>query len=907
MDFWSRLIGGAASTPKKQSIHKTPQQRLAQFKSTYNALLRIWHNGDSVSTDVFVAENVRICLRRLSELLQDDSRGPTPHLCVSFAATSRLLVIVCRVGSTFKDDGITHEALGICSLLIDSEEEAFLEDRSFANILPQFVNSVMRAALAAVDVEIENAMLEVLFGIASRIRLQPEVLSIWFRPSAHRHGNFQDDRINETSVSTRNEDFPLFYLLLQYVPAEGRAGEFARMGLLYLIESAVHSEALERWIVEGDMASFMASGLGALYSQLSRKLSLSYFQDEIPTVLSLADRVESGTVAGAAETTSPEYQAYLATFLASLVFWQDLLEHCTSIDVKQTLLDHFQFLFLQQLLYPSLLESSDSDGGSSVAVLTYLCHILESIDHPDLTRLILQYLFGIHDASLDLESPARPTALARRRKSEGLIFRLANGGDNPSPDLFNLADLILGSLESKNQQTLTATLRLLSVILRKHHPQALVLLLRTRPNRDQDKRRTVDSHERQIDNLLSMAESIAEVQSGEGSYERYLQDSRIRLESHLCTARLWSHPDMDDVRPAVRTIETELAMKKHTLVEEDPILYHLLDLMENFYLNDVETNLGLTEVLIDLASCVYTRIEGWFLTDPAQYRSSDDAQVKEEIAASIGQKRESIRLLPGQSLLGEPSLPRPEPSWQTKDMSPVFSTIHKLVQKAESFYEEIQDFGACLLECRVMVGADEGARWVLPNTIGLHRTSQDISDMSPNRTRNKGQIESISERLRSERLSGSDSRNSSPRGRQLDHSSNPTLVGRLSYLYVSPSRTSSQSSSRAYSPSPLRNQSIPSTPPKPNTLAPRPSSALFRTVQIVGRADNIRPHIRELSSSEASSVRSESVEPDSGGIATREVTLGHLLTNIVILQEFILELAALIEIRAGMFEEVEFI
>ena len=68
-------------------------------------------------------------------------------------------------------------------------------------------------------------------------------------------------------------------------------------------------------------------------------------------MLSLADRIESESVSGAAETTSPEYQTHLATFLASLVFWQDLLEHCTSIDIKHTLLDHFQFLFLQQLLY----------------------------------------------------------------------------------------------------------------------------------------------------------------------------------------------------------------------------------------------------------------------------------------------------------------------------------------------------------------------------------------------------------------------------------------------------------------------------------------------------------------------------------------------------------------------------
>jgi hypothetical protein len=37
-------------------------------------------------------------------------------------------------------------------------------------------------------------------------------------------------------------------------------------------------------------------------------------------------------------------------FLAYLMFWQDTFEHCKSIEVKDTLLDHFQVLFLQQLL-----------------------------------------------------------------------------------------------------------------------------------------------------------------------------------------------------------------------------------------------------------------------------------------------------------------------------------------------------------------------------------------------------------------------------------------------------------------------------------------------------------------------------------------------------------------------------
>ena len=314
-----------------------------------------------------MAENARICLRRLTELLNDDERGPTPHLCITFAATSRILVVVAKLAIAFGNDGITHEALGICSLLIDNEEEDFMEDRAFATELPKLVDAIISSGQHLADPETESSMLEVLFGVASKIRLEPRILPIWFRPPLE---DDEDEKTGSEEVRDTQRDrtveFPLFYLLLSYVPKEGRCGEFARMGLLYIIETVSASSKLERWIVEGDMAALMASGLGALYSQLSRsvadvdvtsniadihrKLALTYNRAEAPSILAFADRSHVRGAPDAEETTSSEYQAHLATFLASLIFWQDLVEHCTSTVVKDTLLDHFQFLFLQQLL-----------------------------------------------------------------------------------------------------------------------------------------------------------------------------------------------------------------------------------------------------------------------------------------------------------------------------------------------------------------------------------------------------------------------------------------------------------------------------------------------------------------------------------------------------------------------------
>jgi hypothetical protein len=814
-----------------------------------------------VATDAFAAENARLCLHRAAELLNDDTRGPTPHLCVAFAATSRLLVIVLRIASAFLNDGITHEALGICSLLIDSEEEAFLEDRGFAAVLPEFVRSITRIVPGTDDDETESAFLEVLFGIASRIRVQPELLPVWFKPRSYDSDReSDDDKSPDVGSRSRNNDFPLFYLLLYYVPAEGRAGEFARMGLLYLIESASRSERLERWIVEGDMATLLASGLGALYSQLNRKLALSYANDEIPPILAFSNSLQLDTWSDAEATSSPDYQMHLGTFLASLVFWQDLLEHCTSVDVKQTLLDHFRFLFLQQLLYPSLLESSDVDGGSSVAVLTYLRHVLESIDHPDLVRLTLQYLFGVQSTDPELDASPKPITLVRRRKSENLVHRVANEDENPSPDLFNLTDLILASLGSKNQQTLAATLRLLSVLLRRQHSQTLLALFKTHATAGESSQRTLGGHEKEIDSLLSMAEVITGLQVIEETYERYLLDNRGLLEAHICSSEQFGTP------AALGTDTTTLAPKfsqyyrrKHTLYAEDPVIRSLLRVMNDFFTNEIETNLGLTQVLVDLSTCRFTMTEGWLLTDPTKYEYPNQVPLGDEY---MGRKESeeatgNPSLLPGLLPSPKATLARTEPSWNAEDVSPVFAALDRLVKQVESFRRNISDFDKHIVECRATIEADDGTTRVLYRQKLEPRKAHGSQGTSPTRLRSNAQMGSISERLIFERQSGSgsESRTGSPRGRRLDASSTPTLVGRFQHLRISPSRSSSQNSSRDYSPSPLRGGSLASSPPKVvKTFRPL-ATALQRRINIASASGPVRAQSQDSSSSQKFSAK----------------------------------------------------
>ena len=119
----------------------------------------------------------------------------------------------------------------------------------------------------------ETEVLELTFGIAAKIRLEPDLLPVWFLPEAESENpDGNDGRPIPVGDQRR---FPLCYQFIGHVYIEGRAGDFARTGLLYIFESVSHSPELERWIIESDLPTLMATGLGALYSQLSRYVAIA--------------------------------------------------------------------------------------------------------------------------------------------------------------------------------------------------------------------------------------------------------------------------------------------------------------------------------------------------------------------------------------------------------------------------------------------------------------------------------------------------------------------------------------------------------------------------------------------------------------------------------------------------------
>jgi hypothetical protein len=289
-------------------------------------------------------------------------------MCLQFAAAQQIYTAVSKIAATSHDEGMVRDAVAFYNALIDSEEEDFLENDVFAVSLMNFVNRTVGSGSIGIGEDIEADIVELLFGIAAKIRLQPEILPIWFTTaSSDPDGRPANQKVDFAGV-TQKEDFPLCYQLIDHVHHEGRIGDFARTGLLYIFESASKSLTLEAWIVNSDLPTLMATGLGALYSQLSRcaipvkdsfyrltltitrKLSVLHPPQNLPIILSLSDYSEMQSNPAAESFFGEDFQNHLVTFLSYLTFWQDVLEHCRSTDVRHTLIDHFQILFLQQLL-----------------------------------------------------------------------------------------------------------------------------------------------------------------------------------------------------------------------------------------------------------------------------------------------------------------------------------------------------------------------------------------------------------------------------------------------------------------------------------------------------------------------------------------------------------------------------
>jgi hypothetical protein len=436
-----------------------------------------------------------------------------------------------------------------------------------------------------------------------RIRQFPELLVIFFRTKTspirmEPTRNELDDPASEsehgrpssptpsTSASTTSyatqsitssaprkkatHNFLLFEYLLRFVHREGKVGDFARAGLLSLVQVAMGSVedgappmeeldvstsisklalsasthpgardaklALTGYLLDSDFADVLAAGLGALYGLLPNKLVVravgassspgkaaswddvvddgaggmvlggmgALGEDEDPDEAARKREDEEMRLRslGVGISGTDEFREGLDGWLKLVEFMQEVLrrtpptndgmdddedarlQYSTTSAVTSSILSSLRSLFLQNVLYPSILECSDGDG-SAVAVLTYLDAMLGVVDEgTKLESAILGFLMGQEDTHRSQQLGMSSSTPLNRKKSSALVLLESGTPRSTAPATpyfsslgrFSLKDLIVTNVHSTSQPTSTAALKLLQTILTRHDRWSMGLL-----------------------------------------------------------------------------------------------------------------------------------------------------------------------------------------------------------------------------------------------------------------------------------------------------------------------------------------------------------------------------------------------------------------------------------------------
>lgn len=800
-------------------------------------------------------------------------------------------------------------------------------------------------------------------------------------------------------------EFLLFNYLLRFVHREGQIGDFARAGLLFLMDVAMSpgepsrcasgdektgphpsSEhlapdpitdaalSLAEYIVDGDFSEVLGAGLGAVYSLLPSKLKIrspkasdanlnngmvlgctgakSKDEDSAST--------DRSTALGLEDSNNPDFKSRLDHFLKLLEFLEDIIRRNVLHDsrdreidasalvgasIVQSILDAVRRIFLENVLYPSILECSDIDG-SAVAVLSYVDIMIRTLQTGRLSDLLVDFLMSEDNEDVNIrhrpsgalsQSTSGPplwksaavldnqTRLSRRKSSAMMLLELEApdsrrpSGYFTSVGRFTLKDLLLSNLRSQNQATMTAALQLFQTMLSLRcrvstdrlllaipdanatsYPEPIIITHVHPPQEsgeesDSDEfvypgaeteshtpppvpqfsyvqpETTYTTHEREMDLYFALVSRLDPSHNEDvfsTGYEHYLHDAVTAIQHHPCFS---VDPDED---PQARS------RRRHRLNVNDPFLSTVVECLRRFFANTPKTNISLTGVLAELTLCPDRSIAGWLTcassdilpTIPSEDLMLDDIRDDQSLDFDIQEKLVTeTNNLPAKRL-DETSRPI------------VHSIFQGLVDQLEHYRQLVEGFDNYLLERR------QGLLFSENLTDALTLVLEPVVD--PSHTQ-PSPGPSVTAQLAT-----------SPRPKSKPRSS---LVS-----FLTPRKNKSKVQVSPESQAPPRNDNKSATVSNP--FGPH----YQRTTDIL-----VEPFIAPLSSSglwapaKSSSWNTdeEDVFTDThwGGERTRaeevvdqgerpatQVTLSHLLDNVVILEECIKELAAIIQARRSL-------
>ncbi|KAJ1666921.1 hypothetical protein IW140_003340 [Coemansia sp. RSA 1813] len=487
-----------------------------------------------VMFDLLVQEDIR----------QSDTDDSTTGACMEYLLGNTILDELVRLAESDQPVGVRRVIISNLTTFVSLTDDKLLVQkavhnpildilRSYSHHDPTADASVTQSAASIVSAQqrlYDDEFVDLLYAICSKIRGEPMLLNIFFHDSkwlkSVEQRSFSTESIaammrsveslrSESGAHSTTYEFLLFSHLLHFVHREGKAGDTARTSLLFLLELATteimastgSNTALERFILDDSgFAAILSATLCALYSQLPRSLQVTtgpaaVIPESFPSYSAdLQNAIESSIFSstganggaekwtdgqGPVKSNNPEFRVCLSSFASLLGFIQDVLFRCPSSYVCDQLLRSLRDNFLQSILYPSLLESSDTDG-SSVAVMRYLETILQVVRHEDLVSVFMDFLTDETSAGDTHSSAGVGRTLSVARDGQQAPEMESNSSQSsPSCLPFTLRDLVYTNLQSSvSMDAVVSALNLLRIVLSKHcrYSSRLVEMERVQPS-----------------------------------------------------------------------------------------------------------------------------------------------------------------------------------------------------------------------------------------------------------------------------------------------------------------------------------------------------------------------------------------------------------------------------------------
>lgn len=686
MDYFSKFKK-RINPPK---VQLTSAMQLAKFHKCWDYVHNIFIAEDRKANLHVKQTEIPEKLRQMVDMLVDEEarqEDNTTGVCMEYLLKNGILQYLVNVSEKMDyPEGIRGEAIRTIASMVDLLDDRFLVHNA---VHKPTIKLLRFCVLDERQSELDHEdLVDLMYIICSKIHGFPALLNIFFHdkqwlttPQKTNNNSFTSlstslsaatatsPAATATNINSPPEyEFLLFTYLLRFVHREGRSGDFARTGLLFLMEMAV--DQLGEFILESDFATIMAAGLGALYSQLPRKLIIKDDAEINSSPASyllgqdLDPRAFPSEEFGVEQSNSEQFKYQLDSFLKLLEFCQDILLRCPNDAISERLLQCIRMIFLENILYPSILECSDIDG-SSVAVVSYIDLILQTVQQQDLADVIVGFLMNASDDEEELllvskmmSSPISPTSSSNM--FAGVEFdRFKSSPYFTTAERFTLKDLIFSRLKSSSQPTVIATLKLLKTLIIKHCRFANRLLSTTPdlPKNGNDEPSTIISHHiREIELYFALVSAIDGVHADDIltlGYEDYLRDIEATIDHDFCfknNTGPTTTPYHQQEATATSKSEKRRSFKygqqqqkgfqqqqtqgrntrcltqrqRHRIRPTDTLIQILLGLLSHFFAQSSELNLALTGVISALAICPHRSLEGWIAFSESDRTNAED-------------------------------------------------------------------------------------------------------------------------------------------------------------------------------------------------------------------------------------------------------------------------------------------